>query len=704
MKKRNDGVPSPLGASYDGRGVNFALYSAHATKVELCLFDPTGRRETARIVMPARTDNVWHVYLSGVVPGQLYGYRVHGPYEPQAGHRFNPHKLLIDPYASQLFGKLRWHDAVYGYRIDAQRADLTPDRRDSAPMMPKCVVEDPAHHWGDDRLPRHAWEDTVIYEAHVKGLTQLHPDVPQPIRGTYDALGHPAVVEHLANLGITAVELLPIHAFVDDRFLVNKGLRNFWGYSTLNYFAPEPRYFGAAGATGLRAAVSALHEAGIEVILDVVYNHTAEGNHLGPTLSFRGIDNATYYKLPADDPRHYWDSTGTGNTLDVSNPVVLRLVMDSLRHWVQAYHIDGFRFDLASALARRPYEFDLDASFLAAVAQDPVLSRVKLIAEPWDVGPGGYRVGGFPPGWSEWNDRYRDTLRGFWRGDPGQLPALAQSLAGSREIYAPSGRGPRASINYICSHDGFTLADLFAYNERHNYANGEDNNDGHGHNLSTNCGVEGPTEDSEVLALRARLRRSALATVMLSIGTPMILAGDEIGRSQDGNNNAYCQDNSISWIDWEAGLTQHADLLDFAQALAALRHSYDAFRRRDFFEGVTTSENGLRDVYWLAPEGRVMTDDDWTVAERRTIGFQIGNHSPDGRRFLIILNAAPEPVEFQLPPDFPSRGWMPIIDTAAPSGLAAKDAAPLTPGGSRRVDAQSLLLFRHENGGVEARL
>jgi isoamylase len=693
MFRIEEGSPVPLGASFDGKGVNFALFSAHATKVELCLFDAQGRRETDRVALPRRTDQVWHVYVAGLAPGQLYGYRVHGPYDPRHGHRFNPHKLLIDPYARQLFGRIRWHDALFGYRMGAHRADLTVDRRDSAPMMPKCVVEDPAHHWGDDRPPRRAWGDTVIYEAHVKGFTELHPEVPGILRGTYEALGQPAVIDHLVKLGITAIELLPIHAFVDDRFLVEKGLRNYWGYSTLAYFAPEPRYLGEAGVVGLKSAIRALHDAGIEVLLDVVYNHTAEGNHVGPTLSLRGIDNAVYYKLSPENPRHNWDSTGTGNTLNLSHPRVLQMVLDSLRHWVEVYHVDGFRFDLASTLIRDPYDYSHRAAFLQACLQDPVLCRVKLIAEPWDVGPGGYRVGGFPVGWSEWNDQFRDTARGFWRSDPGQLPKLAQVMTGSREIFEPSGRHPWASINYVCSHDGFTLNDLVSYNERHNEANGENNQDGHAHNVSWNCGDEGRTEDPDILALRARQKRNMIATVMLSQGVPMLLMGDELSRTQHGNNNAYCQDNEISWLDWAAD-GGDPEFMSFVQALIALRKRYDAFRRRDFLTGATVPGSGLKDVYWLASEGREMTTADWGDGLRRTLGMQLGNDARDGQRFLILLNAAPDPVDFVLPRQ-PRDRWAKVFDTTLPDGLVRGAPAVLSSGGTFRLEARSLVLFQH---------
>ncbi len=668
MTSIDDGVPYPLGATWDGRGVNFALFSVHATRVELCLFDPTGRTEIERIVLPRVTEQVFHGYLDRVRPGQLYGYRVHGPYEPNRGHRFNPHKLLIDPYSRQIAGRLRWHDAVYGYRLDAHRADLTPDRRDSAPMMPKSVVEDPAHHWGDDRHPRRPWSETVIYEAHAKGLTQLHPDLPKAMRGSYAGLGHPRVIEHLVKLGVTAVELLPIHAIGDERFLAERNMRNYWGYSTLSFFAPEPRYFGEDGALGLKRAIRALHDAGIEVLLDVVYNHTAEGGHLGPTLSLRGIDNSVYYKHPPDDFRHVWDVTGTGNTLNLAHPRVAQMVLDSLRHWVEAYHVDGFRFDLAPALARQPYDFKGDSAFLAALAQDPVLAGAKLIAEPWDLGASGYQLGAFPTRFSEWNDRFRDTVRSFWRGDSGQLPALAQALSGSREVFSGSGRGPRASINFVTSHDGFTLADLVSFNERHNWANGEQNKDGHGHNLSWNGGAEGPTDDTDIVATRARQKRNLIATAVLSLGTPMILAGDELSRSQGGNNNAYCQDNELGWVDWSGHAD--ADFHHFLRAVLAIRRQFKAFRGRDFLTGAVAAESGLKDVYWLVPEGREMTAVDWTQRERRTIGMQAGNRAGDGHRFLLLLSAADIPVDFRLP-HWLAGQWRPVLDSGEPTGVAA---------------------------------
>ncbi len=695
MFRVDDGYPLPLGATWDGKGVNFSLFSAHASAVELCLYEPTGRHEMARVPLPQRTDEIWHGYIEGLGPGQLYGYRVQGPYEPRHGHRFNPQKLLIDPYARLLHGQIRWHDALYGYRSGAHRNDLIPDRRDSAPMMPKCVVVDPSYPWESDHPPRRPWTDTVIYEAHVKGLTALHPDVPAPMRGTFAALGHPALVDHLVKLGITAIELMPVHGFVDDRFLVDKGLRNYWGYSSLTFFAPEPRYLGEAGIIGFKSAIRTLHEAGIEVLLDVVYNHTAEGDQLGPTLSFRGIDNAVYYKL-GSDPQLYWDVTGTGNTVNLDHPRVLQLVLDSLRHWVEVYHVDGFRFDLAPALAREPHEFSHRAGFLRAVGQDPVLSRVKLIAEPWDLGHGGYRIGQFPLGWSEWNDQFRDTVRAFWRGDTEQLPKLTRVLTGSREIYGWSKRPPCASINYVCSHDGFTLHDLVSYNERHNEANGEDNRDGHPHNLSFNWGVEGPSDDPEIAAVRARMKRNLLATVFLSQGVPMLLMGDELSRSQRGNNNAYAQDNETSWLDWGSGQEADPALLDFVRTLVGLRRRFEAFRRRKFLDGTPVSAGGYRDVYWLAPEGREMSHKDWIDGARRTFGMQIGNDAPDRQRFLLLLNAADLRVRFHLPKVLPNGRWVQVFDTVQPDGLMRGHPSVLKPAGSFPLEPRSLVLFQHE--------
>ncbi len=693
----SEGSPTPFGAVYDGRGVNFALFSEHATGVELCLFDSGSDRETVRIPLPHKTENVWHAYVEGIGPGQLYGYRVHGPYDPANGHRFNPHKLLIDPYARLLSGRLRWHDSMYGYRLGSLRSDLTLDRRDSARFMPKCVVEQPLHMWGDDRRPRVPWRDTVIYEAHVKGLTELHPDVPAVQRGTYAALGHPRVIEHLKKIGITSVELLPVHAFVDDRFLVEKNLKNYWGYSTLAYFAPEPRYLGEAGVNGFKAAIRALHDAGIEVLMDVVYNHTCEGSHLGPTLSFRGIDNKVYYKSVPDNPRFCWDSTGTGNTLDCAHPRVVQLILDSLRHWVENYHIDGFRFDLAPTLARDPYAFNQRSGFLQAAGQDPVLSQVKLIAEPWDIGDGGYRIGHFPVGWSEWNDQFRDTVRGFWRGDEGQLPALGRVMTGSRETFEPSGRHPWASVNFITSHDGFTLEDLVSYNDRHNEANGEDNRDGHSHNVSWNHGTEGPTDDPEIRGRRARQKRNMLASLIFAQGVPMILMGDELSRTQDGNNNAYAQDNQTNWLNWAAGENSDTGLKHFVENALAIRARYDAFRRKAFMTDAMVQGEGIKQVYWLVPDGREMTPEDWQDGLRKTIGMQFGNDAPDGQRFLLLMNAFHDPVDFHLNEHFPCSKWKAMFDTRVADGLVREDAAELLPGAAVIIPGRTLVLLSHED-------
>ncbi|WP_375458067.1 glycogen debranching protein GlgX [uncultured Enterovirga sp.] len=688
--------PGPLGATWDGGGVDFAIFSDNATGVELCLFEPGGGRETDRITLPGRTNSVWHGHVAGLGPGQLYGYRVHGPYSPELGHRFNPNKLLVDPYARALFGRRIHHDATYGFERGSARGNLSFDARDSAPFMPKCVVVDPSPAWTDDRRPRRPWSETVIYEAHVRGLTQLHPDIPAPLRGTYAALGHPAVIAHLLRLGVTAIELLPIHAIADEPALLERGLVNHWGYSTLNFFAPEPRYFGPAGPAGLKHAIRALHEAGIEVILDVVYNHTAEIGLEGPTLSFRGIDNAVYYKAQPDDPGRLWDCTGCGNTLDVSHARVMALVLDSLRHWADAYQVDGFRFDLAPALARDPYGFNPRAALFAAIAQDPVLSGLKLIAEPWDVGEGGYRTGAFPSGWGEWNDQYRDTIRTFWRGDAGQLPKLTQGLTGSKEIFQASGRGPAASINYVVSHDGFTLRDLVSYERKHNEANGEDNRDGTDDNLSFNHGVEGDTDDPAIRAARARQIRAMLASVIVAQGVPMLIAGDELSRSQGGNNNPYCQDNRTSWLDWESGLAQDPDLPDFVAHLIAVRRDHEGLRRRAFLTGGNTAGTGLRDVYWLCPTGREMTWEDWADGSRRVVGMQIGNDAQDGRRILLLANGSAEEVAFKLAPSVPGQRWRPIFDSDTPRGHPNDVEQRLLPGGTFTISPRSLVLLHHE--------
>ncbi len=668
------GEPYPRGATWDGRGVNFALFSLHAERVELCLFDEQGRRELYRVALPEYTDEVWHGYLPDVRPGQLYGYRVFGPYDPERGHRFNPHKLLLDPYAKALSGTLRWSDAHFGYRLGHPATDLSFDRRNNAAGMPKCRVVDPAFTWGDDRPPRVGWHETILYELHVRGFTMRHPAVPPHLRGTFAGLGWPAVVRHLHALGITAVELLPVHAFVDDRHLVERKLRNYWGYNSIGFFAPETRY-GARDPLGeFKTLVRTLHESGIEVILDVVFNHTAEGNELGPTLCFRGIDNATYYRLVPGKERYYENLTGCGNTLNLDHPRVLQMVMDSLRYWVEDVHVDGFRFDLATALARAEQGFDPHARFLAAARQDPTLSRVKLIAEPWDLGLGGYQLGGFPAGWAEWSDRYRDTVRRFWRGDSEQTADLASRVTGSSDVFARHGRRPWASVNFVAAHDGFTLRDLVSYERKHNEANGEENRDGHDANYSWNCGVEGPTADPAVNALRRQQQRNLLATLLLSQGVPMLQAGDEMGRTQGGNNNVYCQDNATSWLDWEGVDDDGRALLDFTQRVIALRRRHIALHRHRFFKGVAEA-TGTKDITWLRPDGSEMTPDDWEVPYARTLSFVLSG-APHGYHltargepeaddtFAVVLNAGHEPLQWTVPgPPF-GDAWEVLLDTA----------------------------------------
>ena len=668
------GKPYPLGVTFDGRGVNVALFSAHAERVELCLFEPTGQREIERIELPDYTDEVFHGYLPDLGPGQLYGFRVHGPYDPEAGHRFNPAKLLIDPYAKALSGPIRWSNTHFAYRVGSPREDLSIDRRDNARGMPKGVVVDDAFHWGDDRRPSTPWDRSVLYEAHVRGLTERHPELPHGARGTYAALGHPTVVDHLKRLGVTAIELLPVHAIADERHLVQNGRANYWGYSTIGFFTPERRYArGADPVREFKTAVARLHEAGIEVILDVVYNHTGEGSHLGPTLCFRGIDNKSYYRLRPDDPRYYDDMTGCGNTLNLSHPRVLQMVMDSLRYWVEVMHVDGFRFDLASALARESHGFDPGSGFLDAVRQDPVLSAVKLIAEPWDVGPGGYRLGGFGTGWGEWNDRFRDTVRGFWRGDERVTPDFATRFLGSADVFGHHGRRPWASVNFVTAHDGFTLEDLVSYARKHNHANGEDNRDGHDHNLSWNCGVEGPTHDPAVRTLRARQKRNMLATLLLAQGTPMLLAGDEMGNSQGGNNNAYCQDNESTWLPWPELDGEDQSLMRFVARLVRLRAEHPIFRRQRFLHGRERSPTGIRDVSWLNERGAPMGEADWHDPQRRALAVLLcgtAGVSAEGagrdETFLVLFNAAATEVPFRLPPLPGFASWHRVLDTVDP--------------------------------------
>ncbi len=655
------GLPYPLGATWDGKGVNFALFSAHAEKVELCVFDGRGRRELGRIALPEYTDEVWHGYLPDARPGMLYGYRVYGPYDPERGHRFNHHKLLLDPYAKALAGQLRWTDAHYGYRIGSQREDLSFDRRDNASAMQKCVVVESAFTWGDDSRPAVPWTDTVFYELHVKGFTINHPRVQPALRGTFAGLAAPAIVAYLADLGVTTVELLPVHAFVDDRRLVEHKLRNYWGYNSIGFFAPEPRYL-QGDVNEFKTMVKHLHEAGIEVVLDVVYNHTAEGNHLGPTFSFKGIDNASYYRLNHENPRWYDDVSGTGNTLDLRHPRVLQMVTDSLRYWVEEMHVDGFRFDLAPALAREDAGYRRDAAFFKAIQQDPVLSRVKMVAEPWDVGPDGYQLGNFPPGWSEWNGKYRDVVRRFWRGDMGVIAELASRLAGSSDLFAHNGRRPRASVNVVTVHDGFTLTDLVSYNHKHNEANHEDNRDGTDDNLSWNCGAEGPSDDPEIVDLRERQKRNFIATLLLSLGVPLLLGGDEHGRTQHGNNNAYCQDNEISWVDWTQWKPRDLALEEFVKLMLRLRREHPAFKRDAFYRGEPIDASGRKDIAWIKPEGREMQPEDW-APERRTIGFFLGARP----MLFVAMNAAPEDVHFALP-DVERVSWSLAVDTGIEAG------------------------------------
>jgi isoamylase len=664
----------PLGATYDGAGTNFAVFSEVADRVELCLFDDDGTE--SRITLPEVDSFVWHGFVPIIEPGQRYGYRVYGAYQPEAGLRCNPNKLLLDPYSKAIDGTFEWNQSLFSYMFgdpDSHNDD------DSAASMPKSVVISPFFDWATDRPPNHEYADTVIYEAHVKGLTETHPDIPEQIRGTYAAVAHPVIIEHLTSIGVTAIELMPVHHFANDSTLIEKGLSNYWGYNTISFFAPDPKYSSAPSAGGqvqeFKAMVRTLHEAGIEVILDVVYNHTAEGNHMGPTLSMRGIDNAAYYRLVDDDKRFYTDYTGTGNSLNVGHPHALQLIMDSLRYWVTEMHVDGFRFDLAATLAREFYDVDRLATFFELVQQDPTVSQVKLIAEPWDVGPGGYQVGNFPPQWTEWNGKYRDTVRDFWRGEPSTLDEFAYRLSGSADLYEHTGRRPVASVNFVTAHDGFTLRDVVSYNEKHNEANGEDNNDGESYNRSWNCGVEGPADDAGITELRARQQRNFLTTLLLSQGVPMICHGDELGRTQSGNNNGYCQDNSLTWIDWADA---DAGLLEFTRAVSALRTNHPVFRRRRFFSGKPLGRrglDGLPDISWFAPDGAEMTDEDWGAGFAKSVAVFLNGHGIAGRdargqqvvddSFVLCFNAHHEPIEFTLPPAEFGTGWRTVVHTGA---------------------------------------
>ena len=700
------GKPYPLGATWDGGGVNFAVFSENATGVELCLFDgENGSQETAKIGMTEHTDQVWHIYLPDARPGQLYGYRVHGPYEPSAGHRFNPSKLMLDPYAKAIAGTIQWSDSTFGYEIGHEDEDLSWDSRDSAPHVPKSVVIDPAFSWGDDRPPRTQWHRTIIYELHVKGFTARHPQVPPELRGSYAGLSCQPVIDYLHKLGVTAIELMPVHQFVADRYLVEQGLTNYWGYNSIGFFAPDVRY-AHSGNLGqqvdeFKSMVRTLHREGIEVILDVVYNHTAEGNHMGPTLCFRGIDNSAYYRLSEEDRRYYVDYTGCGNSLNMTHPRVLQLIMDSLRYWVLDMHVDGFRFDLASALARELHDVDRLAAFFDIIHQDPVLSQVKLIAEPWDLGEGGYQVGNFPVLWAEWNGKYRDTVRRYWKGDPGQVADLAYRLTGSSDLYEQTSRRPYASINFVTAHDGFTLRDLVSYNEKHNEANQEDSRDGTDHNLSWNCGAEGPTDDPEIRTLRARQQRNFLATLFLSQGVPMLCGGDEINRTQNGNNNPYCQDNEISWVNWELD-KEARDLLKFTRTLAAMFHERPVLRRRKFFQGRRISGSEVKDLAWIRPDGHEMTDADWSDSDLKCFALRLAGDGIDevdtrGNRIvdetlLMLLNADGTSVTFVLPTLRGTQRWDLLFDTREPEGTRRQRL--LRGGEAYDLADRSLALFR----------
>jgi glycogen operon protein len=693
------GRPYPLGASFDGEGANFSIFSEVAERVELCLFDEHGRER--HVDLPEVTTYCWHGYAPGIRPGQRYGYRVHGPWAPERGERCNPAKLLLDPYAKSIEGQVRWDEAVFPYRFGEE--DVADDR-DSAPFVPRSVVIDPAFDWGDDRHPRTPWHDTIVYETHVKGLTITHPDVPKELRGTYAGLAHPAAIDHLRSLGITAVELMPVHQFIHDAHLQELELRNYWGYSSIGYLSPHNEY-ASSGQRGqqvieFKKMVRALHAEGIEVILDVVYNHTSEGNHLGPMLSFKGIDNAAYYRLVHDDRRYYMDYTGTGNTLNMRHPHVLQLVMDSLRYWILEMHVDGFRFDLASTLARELHDVDRLSAFFDLIQQDPVVSQVKLIAEPWDVGEGGYQVGNFPPLWSEWNGKYRDCVRDFWRGQDRTLGEFATRITGSSDLYESTGRRPYASINFVTAHDGFTLHDLVSYDRKHNEANGEDDRDGTDDNRSWNCGAEGPTDDPEIQALRARQKRNFLATLFLSQGVPMLLGGDEIGRTQRGNNNAYCQDNEIAWTDWE---NADRELLAFTQRLSELYGKHPVFHRRRWLQGRAIHGVDVTDIAWFTCDGHEMEESHWGEGCTQSFGmFLNGEALPSrgtrgerivDRRFFFIFNAHHEPMVFTMPEARWAARWVVVLDTATgwPDGSRVVEAAAALP-----VESRSLVVLRDD--------
>ncbi|UFH51462.1 glycogen debranching protein GlgX [Pseudomonas sp. KNUC1026] len=692
-----EGLPFPLGANWDGLGVNFALFSANATKVELCIFDEEGKEELERIELPEYTDEIFHGYLPDAHPGMVYGYRVYGPYDPKNGHRFNHNKLLIDPYAKQLVGELKWSEALFGYTIGHPDDDLSFDERDSAPFVPKSKVIDPAFTWGRDQQVNTPWDKTVIYEAHARGMTMLHPDVPDAEKGTFTGLAHPSVIRHLKQLGVSAIELLPIHGFVNDQHLLEKNLGNYWGYNSIAFFAPHAKYLANGRIAEFKEMVARMHDSGLEVILDVVYNHTAEGNERGPTLSMRGIDNASYYRLMPDDKRFYINDSGTGNTLDLSHPCVLQMVTDSLRYWATEMHVDGFRFDLATILGRYRDGFTERHSFLTACRQDPVLRSVKLIAEPWDCGPGGYQVGGFAPGWAEWNDRFRDTVRSFWKGDDGKLADFAARLTGSGEMFNQRGRRPHSSVNFITAHDGFTLKDLVSYNEKHNEENDEGNRDGSDNNMSWNHGHEGPTDDRNIVELRLRQMRNFFCTLLFSQGTPMLVAGDEFARTQNGNNNAYCQDSELGWINWNMDDDGKA-LMHFVQRLIKLRMAYPILRRNRFLVGTYNEELGIKDVTWLDPAGNEMSTEQWEEAHGKALAMVLdGRAQPSGIRkrgddatLMVIVNAHHDVVNFTLPEVPDGEYWTCLIDT---NREEVDQAERLEPEHQYMVTGRSFLLF-----------
>ena len=697
------GNPYPLGSTWDGKGVNFALFSEHAESVELCLFDESGQNENRRIKLSERTNMIWHAYMPGLEPGQRYGYRVDGPYEPAQGHRFNANKVLIDPYTKAIDGNLKWDKALYGYKMEKD-ADLNPDNRDNTAYIPKSVVIDPSFDWEDDQSPGIPFHQTIIYETHVKGMTARHPDLPPELRGTYPGLAHSSIIKHLLSLGINAVEIMPVHQFIHDERLGNAGLRNYWGYNTIGFFAPHCDY-ASDGLVGqqvveFKEMVKAFHREGIEVILDVVYNHTAEGNQLGPTLSFRGIDNASYYRLDPENPRYYTDYTGTGNTLNMRHPNVLQMIMDSLRYWIQEMHVDGFRFDLASALARELHDVDRLSSFFDVIHQDPVISQAKLIAEPWDVGEGGYQVGNFPVGWAEWNGKYRDTVRDYWRGADRTLGDLAYRLTGSSDLYQDDGRHPTSSINFVTAHDGFTLQDLVSFNEKHNQANGEENKDGESFNRSWNMGVEGPTDDPSINELRERQKRNFLTTLFISQGVPMLLHGDEMGRTQQGNNNAYCQDNEVSWIDWN---NFNSDLLEYTRRLIHFRIQHPVFHQRKWFQGKPIHGEKVSDIAWFTPDGEEMDEENWGEGHAKSLGVflygrGIRSANPRGEAvtddsFYLLFNAHNKDVEFILPSETWGKQWKHVVDTV--DGAWDRDRS-YKPGDNLTVNKHSMVVLKYE--------